>query len=55
MAAAVDIPAIVLWGETVEDIWRPTNEKVVIVKKSGGLAAIEIEDVIVELQRTLSD
>jgi heptosyltransferase-3 len=55
LAAALDIPAIVLWGETIEEIWRPTNEKVVIVKKSGGLAAIEIEDVIVELQRTSLD
>lgn len=45
LAAALGVPTIVLWGETVEEIWRPPQEKVVIVRHSEGLKAIAVEHV----------
>jgi heptosyltransferase-3 len=45
LAAALGVPAIILWGESVEEIWRPPHDRVSILKKRGGLKAITVEDV----------
>jgi len=49
LAAAVGLPTIVLWGDTIEEIWRPPGEQVVIVRESGGLRALTVERVFGEL------
>lgn len=54
LAAALGLPALVLWGTTNENIWRPPHERVVIVKNPGGLGTIRLEQVVEELQRVLA-
>jgi ADP-heptose:LPS heptosyltransferase len=45
LAAAVGLPALVLWGRTAEEIWRPPSDKVRIVRHSGGLELVTVEEV----------
>jgi heptosyltransferase-2 len=54
LAAALDVPGIVLWGNTAEEIWRPPHERVTIVKNPGGLKLITIEQVMEKLNGILS-
>jgi heptosyltransferase-2 len=54
LAAALDVPGIVLWGNTVEEIWRPPQDRVVILKNPGGLKLITIEQVMEKLNGILS-
>ena len=49
LAAALGVPGVVLWGETTEEIWRPPQENLVVLKHERGLKAIEVEDVVREL------
>jgi len=46
LAAAVGLPGIVLWGRTVEEIWRPPSEKVVILRHPAGLASLPVQAVL---------
>lgn len=45
LAAALGLSGVVLWGETNEAIWRPPQEKVMIVRNSTGLKGITVEQV----------
>ncbi len=54
LAAALGIPVIVLWGETIEQIWRPPHERVMIVRSVGGLQSITVDQVAAELRRLRS-
>ncbi len=51
LAAAVGVPTLVLWGGTIEEVWRPQGERVVIVREAGGLGALTVERVRAELSR----
>ena len=51
LAAAVGVPALVLWGGSIEEVWRPQGERVVIVREEGGLGALTVERVRAELSR----
>ena len=53
LAAAVGLPGLVLWGETVEAIWRPKNERVQILRGARGLNDISVQQVSEQLQRLL--
>ena len=53
LAAALGLPGLVLWGDTVEEIWRPPHEKISVLKKPGGLKTISVERVIQALERLL--
>jgi len=53
LAAALGLPTLVLWADTVEEIWRPQGEGVVIVKESTGLDALSVERVTNKLARML--
>lgn len=46
LAAALGLPGIVLWGDTAEEIWRPPQEQVTVLKNPAGLRAITVEQVI---------
>jgi heptosyltransferase-2 len=50
LAAAVGLPGLVLWGDTLEDVWRPPHAEVVLIKHGGGLKAISVE----QLSRALA-
>jgi heptosyltransferase-2 len=50
LAAAVGLPGVVLWGDTVEEIWRPPSEKVVVLRHAAGLAWLPVEAVVEQLR-----
>jgi len=53
LAASLGLPGLVLWGDTAEEIWRPPQETVVILKGARGLSSIEVGQVAEELERML--
>lgn len=53
LAAALGLPTLVLWGDTVEEIWRPQGARVVIAREAGGLGALNVERVWHDLQALL--
>jgi heptosyltransferase-2 len=48
-AAALGLPGVVLWGNSVEQIWRPPHEQVVVLKNPGGIRLIPVELVLTKL------
>jgi heptosyltransferase-2 len=55
LAAALDLPGLVLWGDTAQAIWRPRSERMrILAAASGGLGALPIESVLREVQAMLA-
>jgi heptosyltransferase-2 len=50
LAAAVGLPGLVLWGDTVEEIWRPPSRKVMVLRHPEGLANLSVENVAESLR-----
>jgi heptosyltransferase-2 len=42
LAAALDLPGLVLWGETALTTWRPQSERMTILRDPAGLAALSV-------------
>lgn len=55
LAAALGLPGIVLWGNSVETVWRPPHEEIVVLKDSGGIRMIAVEEVGGKLKRLLGE
>ena len=53
LAAAVGLPGLVLWGDTVEEVWRPRSERMIIVRKPKGLVVLSVSDVLCQLTAML--
>lgn len=53
LAAALGLPCLVLWADTVEEVWRPQGERLVIVRETAGVRAINVERVVAELATLL--
>jgi heptosyltransferase III len=53
LAAALGLPGLVLWGDTIEEIWRPPHPAVSVLKHPGGLNQISVEQANRELERLL--
>jgi ADP-heptose:LPS heptosyltransferase len=53
LAAALGLPAIILWGDTIEEIWRPPHGHAHILKSDGGLRTISVEQVSQRLKEIL--
>jgi len=51
LAAAVGLPCVVLWADTLEEVWRPQGEPLVILKEITGVQAISVEKVMNELRK----
>jgi heptosyltransferase-2 len=51
LAAAVGLPCVVLWADTLEEVWRPQGEPLVILKEITGVQAISVEKVLNELRK----
>ena len=49
LASAVGLPGLVLWGHTVESVWRPPGKRVRILRAPAGLASLSAELVFDEL------
>jgi heptosyltransferase-3 len=50
LAAAVGLPGVVLWADTLEEIWRPQGERLVVLKEIAGVRTICVEKVMTELR-----
>ena len=51
LAAALGLPSLVLWGDTLEEIWRPQGERVVILREPTGIGVISVEKAVHELRK----
>ena len=40
LAAALDLPGIILWGTSNEAVWRPPSDKITIIRHSAGLDTV---------------
>lgn len=49
LAAALGLSGIVLWGNSIEQIWRPPHEQVLVLKNPGGIRLIPVELVLAKL------
>jgi heptosyltransferase-2 len=55
LAAAVGLPCVVLWADTLEEIWRPQGEPLVILREITGVRAISVERVLNELRKLVRE
>jgi len=53
LAAALGLPCVVLWANTIEAIWRPQGRQVVVVRDNAGLHALSVQRVVEEVRRIL--
>ena len=51
LAAALDLPGMVLRGETIQEIWRPPSQRIKILQHAGGLAELSVEKVADEFRK----
>jgi heptosyltransferase III len=51
LAAAVGLPCVVLWADTLDEVWRPQGEQLVILKEITGVRTINVEKVLNELRQ----
>ena len=54
LAAALGMPCLVLWASTIQEVWRPQGERVVLLKNSSGLNSLGTDQVARELGGLLS-
>lgn len=55
LAAAVGLPCVVLWADTLEEVWRPQGEQLVVLKEITGVRAISVEKVLNELRKLVRE
>jgi heptosyltransferase-3 len=53
LAAAVGLPIIILWGDSMEAVWRPQAEKLRLLKNPQGLEQISVSRVQQELAQLI--
>ena len=51
LTAALGLPCIVLWADSLEEIWRPQGEKLTILRHEKGIQQITMEHVLGELKK----
>jgi heptosyltransferase III len=54
LAAALGVPGLALWGESVETVWRPRGDHMTIVRAETGLGGIRVAQVLEALQQLLA-
>ena len=55
LAAAVGLPCLVLWADTLEEVWRPRGERLIVLKEVTGVRAIRVEKVLNELHELVRE
>ena len=55
LAAAVGLPCVVLWADTLEEVWRPQGKPLVILREITGVRAISVEKVLNELRKLVRE
>jgi heptosyltransferase-2 len=53
LAAALDLPCLILWGQTNEAIWRPLGEKIKVLRAGEKLSELTEDRVLAELMSLL--
>jgi heptosyltransferase-3 len=53
LAAALDLPGLVLWGESVLTTWRPRSARLKILRDPAGMKALPVASVLQELKTFL--
>ena len=53
LAAALGVPSLILWADTIEEIWRPQGDRVTVIRETAGLRALRVRRVTEELARVL--
>ena len=53
LAAALGLPCVVLWANTIDEIWRPQGWNVVVVRDNAGLHTLSAQRVVEEVRRIL--
>ncbi|HTA29843.1 MAG TPA: glycosyltransferase family 9 protein [Candidatus Cybelea sp.] len=51
LAAALDLPMLVLWGPSNEIVWRPMSDRMRVLRDSRGLDALPVQRVLRAAQR----
>jgi heptosyltransferase III len=54
LAAALGLPALVLWGPSQENVWRPQGEGIVLLRAADGLERLSVSTVVHGLLELLS-
>jgi len=54
LAAALGLPGVVLWGNTAEEIWRPPQDRVIVLKHPVRLKMISVNQVMEKLDVVLN-
>jgi heptosyltransferase-3 len=54
LAAAIGLPCLVLWADTLEEIWRPQGERITLVKEISGITNLSVDRVVNELKQMLA-
>jgi heptosyltransferase-2 len=55
LAAALGLRGLVLWGDTVEAVWRPAGDHLTVLRHRDGIAGIEPEVVLAQFARIWQD
>jgi heptosyltransferase III len=50
LATALGLPCVVLWADTLEEIWRPQGERLIILKEITGVHTISVKKVMDEVR-----
>jgi ADP-heptose:LPS heptosyltransferase len=50
LAAALGVPALLLWGNTKPEVWAPPGQRVTILKNPQGLQNLPVTEVIRALE-----
>jgi heptosyltransferase-3 len=53
LAAAVGTRSLILWGETIEAVWRPRGREMMILRDSNGLKQLSVPVVLHHLEQLL--
>ncbi len=53
LAAAVGLRSLILWGDTVEAVWRPRGREMTILRGANGLRSLSVPVVINQLEKLL--
>jgi heptosyltransferase-2 len=54
LAVALGLPSLILWADTIEEIWRPRGKRVTILREARGIGSISVECVVGELAKLLT-
>ena len=54
LAGALGLPGLVLWGETIREVWAPRNPGLQILSSPKGLAGLAVENVSSRVEKLLT-